>query len=136
MASTSSAERNLEMARKAYQAFNEQHLDEALEMIDDDVLWHSGGDNPTSGEYKGKQAVIELFLKFGQLTEGTYEADIHDILASDDHIVAIGTWTATRHGRTHSSRFVDIAHPGPDGKTKEFWRFVEDQAANDQFLSE
>jgi len=118
----SDSERNIEMARKGYQAFNEQHIDEAMEMI--------------AGEYKGKQAVMEMFMKFGQLTEGTYEADLHDVLASDDHTVVIGTATSTRHGRTHSSRFVDIIHPGKDGKAKEFWRFVEDQAADDEFYNE
>ena len=128
----SDSERNIEMARKGYQAFNEQHIDEAMEMI----VWHSGGDNPIAGEYQGKQAVMEMFMKFGQLTEGTYEADLHDVLASDDHTVVIGTATSTRHGRTHSSRFVDIIHPGKDGKAREFWRFVEDQAADDEFYNE
>jgi uncharacterized protein len=132
----SNRERNIEMARKGYQAFNEQHLEDAMDTIDDDIVWHSGGENPISGEFKGKQAVMELFMKFGQLTEGTSEFDIHDIVASDDHTVVIGTATATRHGRTHASRFVDIIHPAKDGKAKEFWRFVEDQAADDEFYNE
>jgi len=132
----SNRERNIEMARKGYQAFNEQHLDEAMETIADDVVWHAGGENPISGEYKGKQAVMELFMKYGQLTEGTSEFDVHDILASEDHVVIIGTSTATRHGRTHTSRFVDITHPDKDGRAKEFWRFVEDQAADDEFFNE
>src|SRR5215831_7265861 len=118
------AERNIEMARKGYQAFNEQHLEDAMDTIADDVVWHAGGENPISGEYQGKQAVMDFFMKFGQLTEGTYEADIHDILATADHTVVIGTSTATRHGRTHTSRFVDVIHPDKDGKAKEFWRFV------------
>ena len=132
----SNRERNIEMARKGYQAFNEQNLNEAMETIDDDIVWHAGGDNPIAGEYKGKQAVMELFMKFGQLTEGTSEFDIHDILASEEHTVVIGTSTATRHGRTHASRFVDIVHPAADGRAKEFWRFVEDQAADDEFFKE
>ena len=132
----SNRERNIEMARKGYQAFNEQHLDEAMETIHDEILWHAGGGGPLAGEYRGKQAVMEFFMKFGQLTEGTSEFDVHDILASEDHTVVIGTATATRHGRTHTTRFVDIVHPGPDGRAKEFWRFVEDQAADDEFLSE
>jgi hypothetical protein len=132
----SNRERNIEMARKGYQAFNELKLDEAMDTIADDIVWHSGGDGPISGEFKGKQAVMELLMKYGQLTEGTSEFDIHDILASEDHTVIIGTASATRHGRTHTSRFVDVVHPGKDGKAKEFWRFVEDQAADDEFLSE
>ena len=136
MTTTSMEQRNVEMARKGYTAFNEAHLDDALETIADDILWHVGGDNPLSGEYRGKEAVLEFFMKFGQLTEGTYEADIHDVLASDEHTVVIGTSTATRHGRTHSSRLVDIIHPGSDGRAKEFWRFAEDQAADDEFYKE
>jgi ketosteroid isomerase-like protein len=129
-------QRNVEIARIGYKAFNEAHIEDAMETIDDDIVWHVGGDNPLSGDYKGKDAVLEFFAKFGQLTEGTYEADIHDILASGDHTVVIGTSTATRHGRTHSSRFVDIIHPAGNGKAKEFWRFPEDQAADDQFYKE
>lgn len=132
----SNRERNIEMARKGYQAFNELHLDEAMETIHDDIVWHAGGNGPLAGEYKGKQAVMELLMKYGQLTEGTSEFDIHDIVASEDHTVVIGTATATRHGRTHTSRFVDVVHAGADGRAKEFWRFVEDQAADDEFLSE
>jgi ketosteroid isomerase-like protein len=129
-------QRNVEMARKGYTAFNEAHLDDALETIADDILWHVGGDNPLSGEYRGKEAVLEFFMKFGQLTEGTYEADIHDILASEEHTVVIGTSTITRKGRTHTSRFVDIIHPANDGRAKEFWRFPEDQGADDEFYKE
>ena len=50
MTTTSMEQRNLEMARKGYTAFNEAHLDDALETIADDILWHVGGDNPLSGE--------------------------------------------------------------------------------------
>lgn len=129
-------ERNIEMARKGYQAFNELHIEEAMETIHDDIVWHAGGNGPLAGEYKGKQAVMELFMKYGQLTEGTSEFDVHDILASEDHTVVLGTASATRHGRTHTSRFVDITHANEHGQAKEFWRFVEDQAADDEFLSE
>ena len=134
--STTVAQRNAEMARKGYEAFNEARIEAAMETIADGIVWHVGGDNPLSGEYKGKQAVLDFFLRFGQLTEGTYEAEIHDVVASEEHTLVIGTSTATRHGRTHASRFVDIIHPAADGKAKEFWRFVEDQAADDEFYRE
>jgi ketosteroid isomerase-like protein len=134
--STSVEQRNIDMARRGYQAFNEGHLDEAMATIHDEILWHNGGDNPITGDFRGKDAVMEMLARFGQITEGTYEADIHDVLASEDHTVVIGTYTATRHGRTHSSRFVDVIHPAPDGRAKEFWRFFDDVAAEDEFLKE
>ena len=133
---TSSEQRNIDMARKGYQAFNEAHLDEAMATIHDEIVWHNGGDNPLTGEFRGKEAVMEMLARFGQLTEGTYEADIHDVLASEDHTVVIGTYTATRHGRTRSARFIDVIHPAADGRAKAFWRMFEDQAAEDEFFKE
>ena len=133
---TSTAERNIEIARKGYQAFNEAHLDEAMVLIHDEIVWHIGGDNPLTGDYRGKDAVLELLVKFGQRMEGTYEADVHDVLATEDHTVVIGTYTATRHGRTHGARFVDVIHPASDGRAREYWRFFEDPAAEDEFLKE
>ena len=134
--STSTTQRNIEMARNGYRAFNEGHIDEAMATIHEEILWHNGGDNPLTGEFRGKDAVMEMLARFGQTMEGTYEADIHDVLASDEHTVVIGTYTATRHGRTHSARFVDVVHPAPDGRAKEFWRFFDDVAAEDEFLKE
>jgi uncharacterized protein len=133
---TTTEQTKVAMARKGYTAFNEGDLAGAMETIADGIVWHVGGDNPLSGDYTGKEAVMEMLARFGQLTEGTYEADVHDILASEEHTVAVGTYTATRHGRTHSSRFVDIIHSTPTGHAKEFWRFNEDQAAEDQFFKE
>jgi ketosteroid isomerase-like protein len=136
MTTTSLEQRNVELTRKGYEAFNEADIQAVMDLADDDIVWHVGGDNPVSGDYKGKDALAGLFAKFGQLTEGTYEADVHDILASAEHTVVLGTYTATRHGRTHSARFVDIIHPANDGKVKEFWRYFDDAAAEDEFLKE
>ena len=136
MASTTAAERNVEMTRKGYTAFNEARIEEAMETIADSIVWHVGGDNPLTGDYKGKAAVLEFFMRFGQVTEGTAEHQLHDVIANDEHTVVIGTLTATRHGRTHASRFVDIIHPDEHGKAKEFWRFPEDPAADDEFYKE
>lgn len=66
-------------------------------------------------------------MKFGRLTEGTYKAEIHDILANDEHTVVIGVSKAIRKGKTREDKFVDVIHADPDGKAKEFWRFQEDQ---------
>ncbi len=136
MTTTSLEQRNVELARKGYEAFNEADIQAVMELVTDDIVWHVGGDNPVSGDYKGKDELAGLFAKFGQLTEGTYEADIHDILASAEHTVVLGTYTATRHGRTHSARFVDIIHTANDRKLKEFWRSLDNAPAEDKFLKQ
>jgi ketosteroid isomerase-like protein len=126
MATTNVAQRNIEVARKGYAAFNEADIDTVMDLITDDVEWHGGRQGPLAGDYKGKAAVLELFMKFGQLTEGSYKAEIHDVLANEEHTVVLGVSTATRKGQTREDRFVDVIHPDAEGKVKEFWRLFED----------
>jgi uncharacterized protein len=54
-------------------------------------MWHVIGEGPLKGDYEGIDAVLGFFTCFGQLTEGTYKADVDDILATDEHTVVMGT---------------------------------------------
>jgi len=127
MATTDVAQRNIEIARKGYAAFNEGDIQTAMDGFSDDIVWHGGKRGPLAGDYKGKPAVLGLLMKFGQLTEGSYKADIHDILSNGEHGVVIGAYKATRNGKTLQEKFVDVVHINADGKATEFWRFQEDQ---------
>ena len=49
MAVTSIAQRNIEIARKGYAAFNEADLETVMNLLADDVVWHSLGDSPLGG---------------------------------------------------------------------------------------
>jgi uncharacterized protein len=133
MATTGVAQRNAELARKGYAAFNDQDVESVANLINDDAVWHVGGNNQLAGDYKGKAAILEFFMRFGQLTEGSYKADIHDVLANEEHTIVVATETATRNGKQHKARFVDVIHPDRDGNVREFWRFFEDQAKVDAF---
>ena len=53
---------------------------------------------------------------------------IHDVVATDDHAVALGTATATRGGKTLTYRTAEIFHIR-DGKAVERWAFSDDTAA-------
>ena len=134
MATTDVLQRNIELARKAYEAFNKADIEAVMAQIADDCVWHGGPRGPFSGDYKGKAAILELFMKFGQATEGTYKAEIHDILVNDQHGVVLGTSSGTRKGKRREDKFVDVVHLDADGKVKEYWRFVEDQVGSIEFL--
>src|SRR2546430_17628993 len=98
MTTTSVEQRNVELTKKGYQAFNEAHIEGVMDVLDDDVVWHIGGENPISGEYKGKEAVTGMFAKVAQLNPGTYGADAHHLLAPEGHTVGLGTPPAMRRG--------------------------------------
>ena len=134
MAITNVVQRNIEMARKGYAAFDKQDMETVMSLITDETVWHGGTRGPLAGDYKGTTQILEFFGTFAQLTQGTYKADIHDILANDEHTVVLGTSTITRNGKTRDDRFVDVVHPDSEGRVKEFWRLFEDQVGALEFL--
>jgi ketosteroid isomerase-like protein len=102
--------------------------------MSDDIVWHAPGNNPLSGTYRGKQEVFGLFAKIAATTDGPMQMSIHDILANDDHVVALLKVTASRADRRLEGRAVHIMHM-TNGQLTEFWNFPEDPAAGDEFWS-
>jgi uncharacterized protein len=125
--------RNEEIARKAYRAFEEGDVQAVLDSLADDIVWHVPGKSQIAGTYKGKQQVMELFGKYMGLYD-TQQTELHDVLANDQHTVALVTVTYKKGGRTLEMKANDITHPDGEGRTTEFWRFQEDQAILDEFL--
>ena len=57
---------------------------------------------------------------------------LHDVLASDDHVVVLHEWTATRNGRTLNGRYADVYH-FRNGKATEHWHLAVDPKAEEAF---
>lgn len=124
---------SIERTRKGYAAFDAGDVNTVLELFADNIVWHVGGKSKYAGTYTGKQAVLEFFGRLMQ--DGLVQKhDIHDILASDDHIVTLSTVTATYKGQTLSGQTVDIAHENDQGQLTEFWRISADQEAFDRLI--
>ena len=124
----------IERARTGYKAFDAADVNTVLDLFADDIVWHIGGNSRYTGTYNGKQAVMEFFGRLMQ--DGVDQKhDIHDILASDEHVVVLATVTATYKGKTLSTQVADVLHENADGKTTEFWRIAADQKAFDDLIA-
>lgn len=123
---------NLERARAGYAAFAAGDMATINDLLADDTVWHSGGDNILTGDYEGKEAVLGYMARLMQETGGTFRNEIHDMLANDEHGVALVTQTATRGGTSIEGPVVQVFHMR-DGKMTEFWTFARDQSAVDEF---
>ena len=123
---------NLERARAGYEAFARGDLGAVSELLSDDIVWHSGGNNILTGDYEGKEAVLGFFGRLMQESEGNFNQDIHDMLANDDHGVALVNVSASRGGNSFEGRVVHIFHMS-DEKMTEFWAFPEEQSLFDEF---
>ncbi len=126
---------NVEKARRAYAAFSAADMATVKELMADDIIWHIGGNSVFTGDYKGKDAVFGFFGKLMELSGGTFKVEVHDILANDEHTIALVTERSEKNGKTLEGRAVHIMHADSEGRTKEFWTFLEDQAAADAFFA-
>ena len=90
---------NEELARRGYKAFAEGDLATIGEIFAEDVVWHISGSSPLARDYRGKDEVLGFLGSLMTVTEGTFRAEVHDILANDEHAVVIVTVSAERDGK-------------------------------------
>jgi uncharacterized protein len=122
---------NEELLRREYEAFAREDLTVLDEILADDVVYHVPGNNPFSGDYRGKAAVFQLFREDRR---ASFRSEIHDVLANDRHAVALTSVYGTRGDRVLEDITVHVVHV-VGGKITEAWFFPGDQAASDEFWS-
>jgi ketosteroid isomerase-like protein len=125
----------IELTKKGYAAFQSGDMDTLRELLTEDTVWHFGGRDPLSGTKSGIDAVLANFMKAFELTGGSLKLDIHDILASDNHVVVLGTQQASRNGKDLKSNFIQVTHLR-DGRVTESWLINEDPYASDTFFAD
>jgi uncharacterized protein len=128
---TTMAHANEDLLRRGYDAFARGDMDTLDELFADDIGWHAAGDNPLAGDYRGKQEVFGLFARLNELAD-SFEQEIHDVIANDEHAVALVKVRATRGGRTLEQNAVHVWHMA-DGQVTEYWLHPYDQAEADAF---
>jgi ketosteroid isomerase-like protein len=102
---------------------NAMESGEYVENIADDVeWWEIGSPEPV----RGKEALFARLEEQAGLWEITPQ--IHDVVANDEHLVALVNATADRDGRTLEYRTAEILHIR-DGKVTHRWAFSDDTAA-------
>ncbi len=123
---------NEELIRGGYEAFAQGDIETVLGRFDENIRWHIPGRAPFAGEYRGHEGVVAFFGKLTELSGGTFQLELHDVLASDDHVVALIRATAERNGTTRTFNNAHVWHVA-DGKATEFWGLSEDPYGDDEF---
>ena len=119
---------NAALFRRMSQAVDVGDFSSYADAIADDVeWWEIGADQPI----RGKDALFERMQ--GLMGQGTISTDLHDVIANDDHTVALVNATAERDGRTLSYKTAEIYHVR-DGKVTHRWAFSDDTAAINDFF--
>ncbi len=119
---------NAALYRKVNQAVESGDFSSYADNIADDVeWWEIGSDQPI----RGKGALMERMQ--GMMGQGSIDLDLHDVIANDEHMVALVNATVERDGRTLNYRTAEIYHVR-DGKITHRWAFSDDTAAINEFF--
>jgi uncharacterized protein len=123
---------NAEPIRRAFDAFARGDMDTMRSLVAEDTVWHIPGRGPLAGDHYGRDSVFEMFGQLVQASDGTFTQELHDVVASDDHVVALTHATASRGVHSYDSQDAWVFHLRQDQITEAWWR-PEDLYAADEF---
>lgn len=88
------------LVRKGYDAFSRGDMDTMRELIASDATHHVPGSHPLSGDFKGQDAIIDLYRRLAEETDGTMRVALLNVLVDNrGHAVSVHRFTAERQGR-------------------------------------
>ncbi len=125
---------NEELVRRGFDAFATGDVNMLRELFHQDAVWHAPGRNPLAEDYQGVEAILGFFARTMEITGGTFRVELHDVIANDEHAVAIYVEHGQREGRTLDNNTVLVCHIR-NGRLTEAWQLSEDQYAADEFLA-
>jgi ketosteroid isomerase-like protein len=125
---------NEELVRKGFEAFAKGDVDTLRALFDPDAVWHAPGRSPLSGDHRGVDDILDFFARTMELTAGTFRVELHDVVANDEHAVAMYVARGEREGKTLEDKSVLVSHVR-NGTFTETWQYSEDQYAVDEFIS-
>ena len=88
---------NAKVFEHVYDCFTSGDMGTLAKLIAPDVVWHVPGDNLISGTYTSRDGIFGCFSKIFELSGGSYQPQLLDILADDNYTVALLHANA-RHG--------------------------------------
>lgn len=123
---------NADLFRRGYTAFQTGDLDTVRSLFAPDIVWHTPGHSHLSGDTHGVDDTIGLFMRQFEETNGTFAVELHDIVANDEHAVALARFSGQKDGKSISDNYVHVAHI-KDGRLTESWIFGDHQDEVDAF---
>jgi ketosteroid isomerase-like protein len=125
---------NEDLVRESFAAFGRGDMDALQKTWAEDIRWHIPGRSPLARDYQGIEQVTQGFALLAELTGGTASTELHDVLANDEHAVALFTLRGERSGKQLNENTVLIYH-FRDGKISEVWTHPTDLYGYDEFFS-
>jgi ketosteroid isomerase-like protein len=125
--------KRLEEFLRAYADRDAERIGAAL---NENAVWHVGGTHRFSGDYRGRDAILEYFDRIGAETTSTLRLDPIELMANEERGAAFLRVTADREGHRLDVTMAEAFHFDDQGRIREFWAHSTDQEAIDKFWSQ
>ena len=123
---------NERLVRDVYAAQANGDLDTYVSHLTEDFTLHIPGRSQIAGHYVGAAEVRRHFAEIALLSGGSFQTEIHDVLASADHVVGLIEAKAQRDGGWVELPRVHLWHMRA-GKLAELWLHPVDQYVFDAY---
>ena len=114
--------------REAYAAFASGDLDGFAAACTPDFTFHVPGRSAMAGSYRGKEGLYQLAGMVSDISGGTFQEEVEDVLANDRHAVVLAHHQFMRHGAAKEYRTAHV-YEVRGGKLAEGWEHPRDMAA-------
>ncbi len=89
-----------QLVRKGYEAFTRGDMEALRGMIAADATHHVPGSGALSGDFKGRDEILDMYRRIAEETDGTFTVELRQILVDGrGHAVALHHATADRNGK-------------------------------------
>jgi ketosteroid isomerase-like protein len=102
------AQANTQILEKLYAAFREGDYAKMLSYCADGVTFQVAGKSALAGKYDRASFVAQYLKKTAELSNGSLNVEVHDILASDRHGLVLTTESLERNGKKVEYRTVHV----------------------------
>jgi ketosteroid isomerase-like protein len=116
--------------RRVLDGLNSAQIEALVDVLADDVEWHEIG---LAEPIRGKEALAQRYSS-GAGADWDITAEVHDVVANDEHAIALVNATARKDGEEFHYRTAEIVHM-KDGKVTARWAFSDDTEAINRFFA-
>jgi len=91
---------NAAIVHRIFDAFARKEGFALRGLFAEDAVWNVPGSGAMAGIYRGRDEIFRFLARLPKETDGTYNSELVDVLASDGRAAALYRARGTRHGRT------------------------------------
>jgi ketosteroid isomerase-like protein len=95
---TTNAELVAELHRRQGEMYAGGSIDDVVELLAEDIVWHVPGTSPIAGDHRGREGVAAYFERRRELASATMRLHPGPLLADGEAVVQLVDGSAELHG--------------------------------------